>query len=251
MRPLIAWLQHHGLRAFAAMALAALTIALAFFNVAGWLTEGLLLLAILAACFEAIGFVFAVLTEDAARARRFDRAAICLCILVGSALFNTVGGHRAWEASMRPREEEARRTQQAALDAERRELQAAIAAAAAEIERVPLPRPDAYTGRQEAALATWREATSAPRQRQAAAQGRLDTLAVIASPAPEFDERTVWAFLAFLEFAKALGLWAIGMNAKLPARTKLPAGATVSSFDASEAARRLVGLRRDRQPAAA
>jgi len=263
---LFSWAQRHGLRAFAAIALAALTLALACFNVSGWLAERLALLAILAACFEAIGFVFAVLTEDAVRHGRWDRALVCFVILLGAAAFNTVGGHRAWEASMGPRQDEERQHAQRDLDAHRASLQLAAARAEAEIERVPLPSPDQLTGRQAEARATWEMATAAPRQRKATAEAELLALPTVApAPAAEFDAGLVWGFLGFLEIAKALGLWAIGMNAVVAQPASRPSRETVSGankaeaptrvwaggFDASEAARRLVSMRRDRQPAGA
>lgn len=245
---LIAYAQAHGLRLFAALALAALTLALACFNVQGWLAAQLALLAILAACFEAIGFVFAVLTEDAARAGRWDRAAVCFLILVGAAAFNTVGGHRAWEESQRPQAEADQRAAQRGLDARRAELQLAAARAQAEIDRAPMPRPEQTPQRQAEARATWELATAEPRRRQAQAEATLARLPVVAAaPAPAFGPRLTWGFLAFLEVAKALGLWAIGISsAAAPARQ--PQAWKLGGLDASEAARRLVAMRRDRQP---
>lgn len=249
---IVAALRDNGVKSFAAASLFGLTCSLAVFNVGGWLAEGLVILAILAACFEAIGFVFAVLAEDAARARRFDRALVCLLILAGSAAFNTVGGHRAWEASMADRLDADRQVAQRALDARRGELLSSAARARAEIERVPLPSVNAYTGRQDAARATWELATRDARGRQAAAEAALAELPVVAEIEPAFDERATWAFLGFLELAKALGLWAIGLSAGSGNARHArfwAAGAPVSS--ASEAGRRLVAMRRDRAPLAA
>lgn len=249
MQSLFSWIARHGLRLVGALALAALTFTLAGFNVQGWLAEDLALLATLALCFEVIGFIFAVLTEDAARVGRWDRALVCFVILAGSAGFNTVGGHRAWEASMRPRQEAEARAAQASLDAHREALQLALARASAEIERAPMPDPEAFTGRQEAALASWQALTAAPRQRQAQAEADLAALPVVAAPAPAFDERLVWGFLAFLEIAKALGLWAIGLNAARAKAGNVSGANKAAPWDISEAARRLVAMRRDRQPA--
>lgn len=253
MQSLFSWTARHGLRALAAFALAALTLSLAAFNVQGWLAEDLALLATLALCFEVIGFVFAVLTEDAARAGRFDRALVCFVILAGSAGFNTVGGHRAWEASMRPRQEAAARASQAALDASRAALLAELAEVNARIPAAPQGRGGPQTA--GADRETWLAATAEDRARRGQLQGRLDGLAIVAAPAPAFDERLVWGFLAFLEIAKALGLWAIGLSARaqnVSGANKASAPAASPSgrgWDASEAARRLVAMRRDRQPA--
>lgn len=239
-------------RAFAGATLAGLTLSLAVFNVMGWLASGLIILAILAAFFEALGFVFAVLVEDAVKAGRFDRALVALAILLGCAAFNTVGGHRAWDASMADRQAADQGAAQAALDARRGELLSTAARAQAEVDRVPMPRPDAYTGRQEAARETWEVLTAAARDRKAQAEATLAGLPVVAEIAPPFDERLTWGFLAFLELAKALGLWAIGMSAKVaPARQRPAERQGNGAWDASEAARRLVAMRRDRAPLAA
>lgn len=240
-------------RAFAGATLAGLTLSLAVFNVMGWLSSGLIILAILALFFEALGFVFAVLVEDAVKAGRFDRAFVALVILLGCAAFNTVGGHRAWDASMADRQAADQGAAQAALDARRGELLSTAARAQAEVDRVPMPRPDAYTGRQEAARETWEVLTAGARDRKAQAEATLATLPVVAEVAPPFDERVTWGFLAFLELAKAAGLWAIGMSARpaVQARQRGPQRDSAPSghWDASEAARRLVSLRRDRQTA--
>lgn len=252
---LVTWVTRHGLRAVAALALAALTFTLGCFNVHGWWVENLQLLATLAACFEVIGFVFAVLTEDAVRRGRFDRALVCFLILTGAAAFNTVGGHRAWEASMGPRQDAVRRHAQADLDKHRAELLLTSARADAEIARVPLPDPAETPQRQAEARATWSMATTAPRQRKAAAETELAGLPVVAAPPAEFPDWLVWSFLGFLEVAKALGLWAIGMNpAVAPAlrvvrRQEDETAEHAEAWSASEVGRRLVGLRRDRQPA--
>lgn len=240
--------QRHGLRFLAALSLLGLTAALAWFNVTGWVGEGLTILAILAAFFEAIGFIFACLVEDAVRQRRFDRAFVAVLILVGAAAFNTVGGHRAWEASMQARVDADRQASQAALDQRRGELQLAISRAQAEIDRVPMPDPNERTGRQEQARATWAMATADARTRKAQAEAALTAMPVVAEPAPPFPVWLTWGFLGFLEVAKALGLWAIGMTSapmqrRAPRSEEKPAD---TEFDASEAARRLVAMRRDR-----
>lgn len=249
---ILAAIQRNFIRAIAALFLLGLTICLAVFNVAAWLGAGLIILAILAAFFEGIGFVFAVLVEDAIRQRRFDRALICLGILIGSAAFNCVGGHRAWDDAMAPRQEADQHAAQEALDARRAELQLAISRADAEIARVPMPAADAMTGRQQEARETWQLMTAAPSARREAAEASLSALPVVAEAAPPFAPEIVWGFLAFLEFAKALGLYAIGMVAA-PKRAGIKMtsfdAAAAADFDISEAARRLVAMRRDRQGA--
>lgn len=250
---LTAWGRDHGLKAFAACTLAGLTLALAVFNIHGWLAAGLVILAILAGFFEALGFVFAVMVEDAVRARRPDRALVAFAILLGCAAFNTVGGHRAWDASMAERQAADRAAAQSALDARRGELLSTAARAQAEVDRVPLPAVNSYTGRQDAARETWELATRDARERKAQAESALAALPVVAEVAPPFDERLTWGFLAFLELAKALGLWAIGMTAAPRHARPGRAGGAIRSgsgaiWNASEAARRLVAMRRDRSP---
>lgn len=242
-------LRDNGVRTIAALSLAGLTAALAWFNVSAWAAEGLFVLALLAGFFEALGFVFAVLVEDAVRARRFDRALVSLVILVGCAAFNAAGGHRAWEAAMADRQDDARQVAQAGLDRHRAELLDAAARASAEIAAVPLPDPHAMSARQAQARASWELATAEARARQRRAENDLAALPVVAAVEPEFDDVTTWGFLGFLEIAKALGLWAIGVN--VAAGRRRPSAVGDKAWDASEAARRLVALRKDRLAAAA
>lgn len=240
----------HGIRTTAALGLVGLTIALGVFNVRAWWADGLYILAVLAAFFELIGLVFAVMVEDAVRAKRFDRAFVALAILAGCAAFNTVGGHRAWEAAMRPRMETETNAAQAALDRRRGELQLAAARAQEQIDRVPMPVADSYTSRQREARETWEMLTSDARARRDALQAQLDRLPVVAEVAPPFRQELVWAFLTFLEVCKALGLWSLGLIAARNAAAGPKLVVDNDAFDASEAARRLVAMRKDRQGAA-
>jgi len=238
----------HGVKLFAALALLGMAATLAAFNVEAWWAEGLVILAVLAAFFEAIGFVFAVMVEDAVRARRIDRAAVCFVILIGCAAFNTVGGHKAWERSQAAAVTADQSAAQAALDARIAALRQTIADAQARIDRVPLPDPLAMSRRQEEARASWEALTAEDRAVKARAQAELDRSDVVAPEAPPaFPAWLVWAFLGFLEVCKALGLWSLGLAASRP---RLVVNNTAKGeMSASEAARHLVALRRDRQKA--
>ena len=236
-----------GLRAIAALALAGVAATLGWFNVTAWLAEGQPVLAALAGFSEAIALVFAVMVEIAVRERRFDRAAVCAVILLGFGAFNAASGHRAWEASQVERVDQERMTAQAALDRSRAELQAEIGAVNARIEAAA---PAARGGPQttEADRLTWEARTAEDRARRRALQARLDALPVVAEPVEPFPAWLVWSFLGFVELSKATGLWSIGLGTAAAARKIEPAADNVVAFDASEAARKLVSQRKDRQP---
>lgn len=247
MTKFLSFCQRHFLRGVAAVALAGLSAQLAFFNSLGWHDRGLDLLAVLAVITEALAFVMAVCVEGSGR---WYKAAACALILIGSEAFNAAGSHEAWEASQAPHLEAQRNEAQASLDASRSALLLTIAAAQARIDRVPLPAQDTFAVRQREQRTMWEAATSDDRETKARAQAQLDALPVVAAEAPPvFADWIVWSFLAFLGFAKSLGLWAIGMRV---ARTheeerSRPPFVGVNVIDASAAGRRLVSLRRDRQ----
>lgn len=239
-------LQRHFLRLVAAVALAGLTVQLAVFNAGGWHDRGLDLLAMLAVITEALAFVMAVCVEGASR---WHKALACALILIGCEAFNAAGSHTAWEASQAPRLEAARNASQEELDVSRRALLQTIADAQARIDRVPLPDQSTFTSRQESQRAMWEAATADDRATKARAQAQLDAMPVVAvEPDPLFPEWIVWSFLAFLGFAKSLGLWAIGLSvAKQRDEEQRKDSGNVVTLDPSEAGRRLVAMRRDRQ----
>lgn len=205
-------LAHNALRASAALAIVGLTASMTVFNVRQWWADGLHILAILAAFFEVIGCVFAVMTEAAIREKRYDRAAVCGLILLGSAAFNTVGGERAWAGAMHARIDADRQAAQSALDKTRSEVSLTLASARAEIAAYShlLPAADAPTMRQRGMMQAWEMATADARQRGAQAQQRLDRLPIVAEVAPPFPAWLVYAFLAFVELVKVAGLWSLG-----------------------------------------
>ncbi|MDX2277747.1 MAG: hypothetical protein NW206_20030 [Hyphomonadaceae bacterium] len=248
------YVQRNAIRTVAVAALAALAATLGWFNVHGWLAAGLPILAVLAALFEVIAFVMAVMVEDAVRAKRPDRALICGVILLGAGAFNAVGGERAWDASMEARVDRDREAAQRSLDRTRGELRDELARVQAEIGSYSnlLPAADAPRARQEGMMAGWTLATADARARQAQAQARLDRLPVVAEVEPPFAREIVLGFLAFLELAKCLGLWAVGMNVA-PARRqdRAAAGEARPDFSRFNAGRELVRKRWERDAAAA
>ncbi len=242
---LLAWVQRNGLRIVAALALLALSGVLAAYNANGWLAKGLALLATLALITEALAFVMAVIADGAARSRQWLKLAICVLILFGAEAFNAAGSHMAWEADIAPKLDADRRTAQAALDHTRSTLQTELAEVNSRIPAPPAQRGGPQTT--EADLATWRAATADDRTRRTALQARLDALPIVAEVEPPFSPGVVWGFLIFLGFAKAFGLFAVGMTVGAKSQGS---GSNVVEFDASEAARRLVGRRKDRQAVA-
>lgn len=206
---------HNHIRHLAGISLLALMVGLAIFNVANWLAEGFVILAVIALCAELIGFVMAVMTEIAIRMKRYVAAIVCGLILVVCAGFNIVGAERAWDASMHQHLESARLEAQQALDAERAELQRTIATANATIASYNhlLPGADTYRSRQAGMQAAWDRATAQARADAARAQAQLDEKAVVASVAAPFAAWQVQVGFAFAELIKALGLWACGFGA--------------------------------------
>jgi hypothetical protein len=192
------WLARNALRIVAAAALVALSGVMAAYNAGGFVARGLPLLAALAIITEALAFVMAVQVEAAARSRCYLKALACFAILAGSEAYNAAGSHMAWDADQAPRLRAEQEHAQAALDQRRASLQM-------EIARVPLPDPSAISRRQAEARATWEAATATARR-------QLDALPLVAEVAPPFPAVVVWTFLGFLGFAKALGLWAVGMS---------------------------------------
>lgn len=208
---LLSWLQRNGLRIVAALALLALSGVLAAYNADGWIARGLALLAGLALITEALAFVMAVIADGAARSRQWLKLTICILLLVGAEAFNAAGSHMAWEADMAPRLSADRTAAQAALDRTRAELQTELALVNARIEAVaPASRGGPQTT--EAERLTWETRTADDRARRTALQRRLDGMPVVADVSPIFPEWIVWGFLAFLGFAKACGLYAVGMT---------------------------------------
>ena len=244
MEKLLSFVQRHFLRGIAAVALAGLTVQLAIFNAGGWHDRDLDLLAVLAVITEALAFVMAVCVEGAGR---MHKAAACALILIGCEAFNAAGSHMAWDASQAPRLEAQRSSVQAELDASRAALLQTIADSQARIDRVPLPDQTTFSVRQAEQRTMWEAATADDRGTKARAQAQLDALPVVAAEAPPtFPEWVVWSFLAFLGFAKSLGLWAIGMSVAKN-HEKESNATNVVAIDASELGRRLVAQRRDRQ----
>jgi Skp family chaperone for outer membrane proteins len=210
------------IRGIAFASLVALMAGLAVFNVRQWLAEGFVILAVVAACAELIGFVMAVMIEIAWAARRFLAVAVCGLILAVCAGFNVIGFERAWEASMEHHLEDRRLAAQAALDAERGELQGKLAAANARIAAYDylLPDADTPTRRQAGMQAAWDRATAQARADAAQAQAELDQKPVVASVAAPFAPWQVMVGGALAELIKALGLWACGFGGALTAGQK-------------------------------
>ena len=206
---------HNFLRTFAGGSLAVLMLGLAVFNVSNWLVEGFIILAVVAACAELIGFVMAVMVEIAIRSKRYAAASVCGLILVVCAGFNVIGAERAWDASIEQHLEGARLEAQAALDAERAELQQKLANANAQIATYNhlLPGADTVRARQAGMQAAWELATAQARTDAASAQAALDEMPVVASIAPPFVAWQVQVGFALAELIKALGLWACGFGA--------------------------------------
>lgn len=206
---------HNIIRNLAGISLLVLMIGLAIFNFANWITEGFVILAVIALCAELIGFVMAVMTEIAFRMKRYVAAAVCGLILVVCAGFNIIGAERAWDASMHQHLEGARLEAQEALDAERAELQRTLANANAQIASYNylLPDADTYRSRQAGMQAAWDRATAQARQDAATAQRELDAMPVVAAVAAPFAAWQVQAGFALAELIKALGLWACGFGA--------------------------------------
>lgn len=198
MKVLYDWTKRNALRLIAAGALLALSGVMAAYNAGGFLARGLPLLAALAVITEALAFVMAVNAEGAFRRGTWLKGLACIAILIGCEAFNAAGSHMAWDADQAPRLMRDQHAAQAALDARRAGLQL-------EIARVPLPDPADMARRQQEARATWEMATATARR-------QLDALPLVAEVAPPFRAEVVWGFLAFLGFAKALGLWSVGMS---------------------------------------
>lgn len=198
--------------------IAILTIALGAFNIWNWLCEGLFILAVIAACSEAIGFIMATMVESAARQRRPLKASVALVILAACATFNVVGAERAWERSMETASETARMQAQTALDRERAELQAQLAQAQTIIRgyQVLMPTPETPRARQAGMMEAWRQATAASRETSQQIQRRLDAMPIVAEVAQPFPAWAVSIGFGFAEFVKALGLWACGVTAAAP-----------------------------------
>jgi hypothetical protein len=206
---------HNFIRTFAGASLAVLMLGLAVFNVGNWLTEGFIILAVVAACAELIGFVMAVMVEIAIRSKRYAAAGVCGLILTVCAGFNVIGAERAWDASIEQHLEGARMTAQTSLDAERAELQQKLATANAQIATYNhlLPGAETVRARQAGMQAAWEMATAQARTDAASAQAALDDMAVVASIAPPFVAWQVQVGFALAELIKALGLWACGFGA--------------------------------------
>lgn len=206
---------HNIIRNLAGVSLLVLMTGLAIFNVANWIAEGFVILAVIALCAELIGFVMAVMTEIAFRMKRYVAALVCGLILVVCAGFNIVGAERAWDASMHQHLEAARMEAQEALDAERAELQRTLANANAQIASYShlLPGADTYRSRQAGMQAAWDRATAQARSDAARAQRELDAMPVVATVAAPFAAWQVRAGFALAELIKALGLWACGFGA--------------------------------------
>ena len=206
---------HNFIRTFAGASLAVLMLGLAVFNVGNWLSEGFIILAVVAACAELIGFVMAVMVEIAIRSKRIIAAIVCGLILTVCAGFNVIGAERAWDASIEQHLEGARMDAQAAIDAERAELQQKLATANAQIATYNhlLPGAETVRARQAGMQAAWELATAQARTDAASAQAALDEMAVVASIAPPFVAWQVQVGFALAELIKALGLWACGFGA--------------------------------------
>lgn len=204
--------------ALGAVALAGLTALLAWYNAAGWLDRQFPLLAALAVATEAIAFLMAVCAELAwgrggHLAVRIARVACCLIILAGCEVFNAAGSHEAWRGTMAERAETLTEPQRNAIQAEESRLRAAISEAQQRIDAIPQPEcsglgPQTCNSR----TAVWSALTEPHREAKAAAEIALNGLdRTIEEPAAPFSEEAVWAFLTFLGFVKAAGLWAIGI----------------------------------------
>lgn len=202
------------IRGIAFASLVALMAGLAVFNVRQWLAEGFVILAVVAACAELIGFVMAVMIELAWHRRRFVAVAVCGAILAVCAGFNVIGFERAWDASMHTHLETQRLEAQAALDADRAELQAKLAAANARIAAYDylLPDADTPTRRQAGMQLAWENATAQARADAAQAQAALDDKPVVAAVEPPFATWQVQIGGGLAELIKALGLWACGFG---------------------------------------
>ena len=227
------WALRNLLRLTAAAALLALSGVMAAYNAGGFLARGLPLLAALAIITEALAFVMAVNAEGAFRGGKWLKGLACLAILVGCEAFDAAGSHMAWDADQAPRIERERQHAQDALDARRAALQI-------EIARVPLPDPADMARRQQEARATWEMATATARR-------QLDALPLIAEVQPPFSSETVWWFLGFIGFAKALGLWAIGMSVGAGAAKAVSETNVVQMPDRSQVGRILNSFRKDRE----
>ncbi len=237
-------LQRNGLRLVAAGALLALCAVLAVYNAGGWAARGLPLLAALAGITEALAFVMAVIADGAARSRQWLKLLISILLLMGAEAFNAAGSHMAWEADMSAKLAADRAEAQASIDRTRAALQTELGEVNARIAAVEPPaRGGPHTT--EADRLTWEARTADDRARRNALQQRLDAMPIVAEVKPIFPEEIVWGFLGFLGFAKALGLFAVGMTVGVAGRRGVVVG-----LDASEAGRHLVGLRRDRRAAA-
>lgn len=208
---------HNILRILTGASLALLMLGLGVFNVNQWLHEGFIILAVVAACAELIGFVMAVMIEIAIRSKRYGAAAVCGFILVVCASFNVIGAERAWDASIDQHLEEARHEAQAALDAQRAELQTKLADANAQIASYAhlLPGADTVRARQAGMQQAWEMATAQARADRAEAQAALDDMAIVAEIEPPFVPWQVQIGFAFAELIKALGLWACGFGASI------------------------------------
>lgn len=203
------------IRLGAGASLLLLMIGLGAFNVANWLREGFVILAVVALCSELIGFVMAIMVEIAILARRWLAAGVCGLILLVCAGFNVVGAERAWDASMHQHLEAARLEAQAALDATRAEQRQKLADAERRVRSYDYLLPDAETlrARQAGMQAAWERATAQAQADAASAQRELDRLPVVAEVAPPFATWQVQVGFGMAELIKALGLWACGFGA--------------------------------------
>lgn len=233
------WLLRNGLRIVAAGALLALSLVLAAYNSEGWMARALPLLAALAVLTEVLAFVMAVIADGAARSRQWLKLAICALLLIGCEAFNAAGSHMRWEADMALRQDGDRKAAQEALDRTRAALQSELAQVNARIDGAA---SEARGGPQTTAedRLTWETRTADDRARRTALQGRLDALPVVADVPPPFPPEVVWGFLAFLGFAKCLGLFAVGMTV----------GASASNVVSFNPGRELVRRRWEKSQAA-
>jgi hypothetical protein len=246
--------QGHFWTALAAVALASLTAALAFFNAAGWLDRQLPLLAALAVITEVIAFTMAVSAELAwGRSThwlvRIARVACCLLILAGCEAFNAAGSHEAWRQTVAKRAETLTAPQRNAITAQEARLTLAITDAQARIDAVPLPDLSGGPQNDAQAIAAWQALTASDRTVKSENEAALRSLdRTVEEPEAPFSESVVWAFLTFLGFTKVSGLWAIGV-AVFRREDEAPAGnaeeTNIVSFPTGEARKQAARALRD------
>lgn len=193
-----------------------LMLALAVYNVAAYLSAGLVFMAAVAAACELIGFVMAIVVEVAFKDKRYISAAGCGGILLACAAFNVHGGEHAWQRDEWLKADLARQAAQERLDDQRSEALAMVARAEEAIRRYDhlLPDPTTNSYRQAEARTSWEATTLADRRVRDRAQANLDALPVVAAmPAVEEPSPVVAMGFGIAEIIKALGLYFCGFGA--------------------------------------